>query len=218
MDPQGYRSRRGRRVTMEAKARIVRLKLPIETPRLVLRLPTRRDVPQLRRSFRNPLTARAVGAPLHSALERRDPMRMVSRTHAEYRAGAHLSLSVLHRESGRCIGRVGLRGLDWQWRKVESLAYWIDPAWWNRGYATEAAWHLCAGAFRDLGMRRISSQALKENRASIAVLRRLGFVEEGRERESVCVRGQCRDMVLFGLLSGELPPVRAMSAVWAESR
>ncbi|MGD0249340.1 MAG: GNAT family protein [Thermoplasmata archaeon] len=199
---------------MEAKARLARWKLPIETPRLLLRLPTRKDVPDLRRSFRDPRTARAAGAPLHSATERRDPNRMVVRTTSEYHRGEHLSLSVLHRESGRCIGRVGLRGLDWRWRKVESLAYWIDPTWWNRGYATEASWFLCSGAFRALGMRRIGSQALDANRASISVLRRLGFVEEGRERESVRVRGKCVDMVLFGLLRGELPPIRSMSPVW----
>jgi RimJ/RimL family protein N-acetyltransferase len=158
-----------------------------------------------------------VGAPLHSAAERRDPQRMVARTVAEYRRGEHLSLSVLHRARGRCIGRVGLRGLDWRWRKVESLAYWIDPGSWNRGYATEASWFLCAAAFHDLGMRRIGSQALEENRASLAVLRRLGFVEEGRERESVCLRGKCMDMVLWGLLTDELPSARAMAPVWNRS-
>ena len=50
-------------------------------------------------------------------------MRLVRRTLEEYVRGEHLSLSVLERESGRCIGRVGLRGLDWKWRKVESLSY-----------------------------------------------------------------------------------------------
>jgi RimJ/RimL family protein N-acetyltransferase len=139
---------------------------------------------------------------------------MVARTRSEYRKGEHLSLSVVDRESGRCIGRVGLRGLDWQYSKVESLSYWIDPAWWNRGYATEASWYLCRAAFRSLRLRRISSQALDRNRASLAVLRRLGFVEEGRERESLRVRGRCMDMVLFGLLRGELSPIGSVSATW----
>lgn len=203
---------------MELNARLARLRLPIETPRLRLRLPSRADVADLRRSFRDPRTARAVGASLHSAAERRDPGQMVTRTLREYRLGRHLSLSVIHRDTGRCIGRVGLRGLDWQWRKVESLSYWIDPAWWRRGFATEASWFLCAGAFRTLGMRRISSQALDRNRASLAVLHRLGFVREGRERASVCVRGKCMDMLFFGLLREELPPAASLSAVWDPAR
>jgi len=199
---------------MDAPTRLARLRLPIETPRLVLRLPSRSDVPDLRRTFRDPRTARAEGASLHSVAERRDPSAMIVRTRAEYRRGEHLSLSVLDRASGRCIGRVGLRGLDWTYRKVESLSYWIDPRYWRRGYATEASWFLCAAGFRSLGMRRISSQALDRNAASLTVLRRLGFVEEGREREAVCVRGTRMDMVLFGLLRGELVSRRTLEPAW----
>jgi [ribosomal protein S5]-alanine N-acetyltransferase len=131
---------------------------------------------------------------------------MVTRTLREYRAGEHLSLSVVLRRERALIGRVGLRGLDWKWRKVESLSYWIDPRYWNQGFATEASWFLCREAFRRLGMRRIGSSALERNVASLSVLRRLGFVEEGRERRSVCLRGACQDMILFGLLKEELPP------------
>lgn len=181
-----------------------RVRLPISTPRLDLRLPTQEDLPDLRRSFRDRRTARAVGASLHSDAERKDPAIMVQRTRREYRAGEHLSLSVIHRDEGRCIGRVGLRGLDWRWRKVDSLSYWIDPRYWDQGLATEASWYLCRAAFGPLRMRRVASQALDRNAASLAVLRRLGFVEEGRERRSVCVRGRCMDMVLFGLFPNEL--------------
>lgn len=190
----------------DGPSRLSKVRLPIETPRLILRLPSTQDLGDLRRSLRNGLTARAVGAPLHSVSERRDPRLMIARTRREYRRAEHLSVSVIRRDSGTCIGRVGLRGLDWTWRKVESLSYWIDPDWWNRGIATEASWYLCEAAFRKLRMRRIASQALDRNKASLAVLRKLGFVEEGREPQSVCVRGRCRDMVLFGLLRGELVP------------
>lgn len=200
-----------------ASTRLSRLTLPVETPRLILRLPSIRDVPELKRSFRNKLTARAAGAPLHSTVEMKEPGRMVTRTIREYRKGEHLSLSVVLKTNGVCIGRVGLRGLDWKWKKVESLSYWIDPAYWNRGNATEASWALCNAAFERLGMRRIGSQALDHNPASQAVLRRLGFIEEGREREAVCVRGKCMDMILFGLLQGELQPLRDMSELREKS-
>ena len=184
-----------------------KVSLPIETPRLLLRLPSARDVPDLKRSFRDPKAARAAGAYLHSSAERRDPAAMVTRTLREYRAAEHLSLSVITKMEGSCIGRVGLRGLDWNWKKVESLSYWIDPKNWNQGYATEASWALCHAAFEELDMRRVASQALDRNSTSQAVLRRLGFMEEGRERQALCVRGRCMDMVLFGLLRGELRPV-----------
>ena len=186
-------------------SRLSNVHLPIGTPRLTLRLPAASDLPSLRRSFRDPRTARAAGAAMHSAAERKDPALMISRTRREYRRGEHLSLSVLLRDPPVCIGRVGLRGLDWTWQKVESLSYWIDPRYWNQGYATEASWHLCEAAFRELGMRRIASSALDRNLASLAVLQRLGFVREGREREAVRVKGRVMDMVLFGILEREFP-------------
>ena len=192
--------------------------LPVETPRLRLRLPSSQDVPALKRSFRDPRTARAVGASLHSAEEMREPGKMVTRTRAEFRRSEHLSLSVLLQGSEECVGRVGLRGLDWKWRKVESLAYWVDPRWWNRGLATEASWFLCRVAFRALRMRRIASQALDRNLASQAVLRRIGFVEEGRERRSVMLRGEAMDMILYGLLDSELRPEEQMRSVWRVDR
>lgn len=186
--------------------RLLRVPLPVRTERLTLRLPELADVPDLKRMFRNPLTARAAGAALHSSAEMRDPSAMVRRTRREFRADAHLSLSVVLNSTSGCIGRVGLRGLDWKWKKVESLSYWLDPRCWNQGLTSEACWFLCRLAFDRLGVRRIGSQALDRNLASQAVLRRLGFVEEGRERRAVCVKGRSMDMLWFGLLAGELRP------------
>jgi [ribosomal protein S5]-alanine N-acetyltransferase len=194
-----------------AQPSLDRLSLPLSTPRLQLRLPARRDVPDLREGFRDTRTARAVGAPLHSSEERRDPARMISRTRREFRKASDLSLSVIQRLDGRCVGRVGLRGLDWNHRTVESLSYWIDPRFWNRGYATEASWFLCHAAFAQLGMRRISSSALSPNVASLRVLKKLGFVHEGRQRKAVRVRGRALDMELYGLLRGELVPWISLS-------
>jgi len=203
---------------MTVARRLGRLPLPIETPRLTLRLPAAVDVPRLRRLLRDPRTARAEGADLHSPEERRRPELMVARTRREYRRADHLSLSVVDRSSGELVGRVGLRGLDWTWRKVESLSYWIAPAWWGQGFATEASWYLCRAAFGALRMRRVASQALDANARSLAVLRRLGFVEEGRERRAVVVGGRPMDMILFGLLPEELRPFEARAPSALERR
>ena len=199
-------------------SQLSKVHLPIETPRLTLRLPSWGDLPALRRSFRDPRTARAAGAAMHPPAERKDPALRISRTRREYRRGEHLSLSVLLRDSPVCIGRVGLRGLDRTRQKVESLSYWIDPRFWNLGYATEASWHLCEAAFRELGMRRIGSSTLDRNFASLAVLQRLGFVRDGREREAVRVKGRVMDMVLFGMLERELPSWERVSQGGEASR
>ena len=64
---------------------------------------------------------------------------------------------------------------------LSEFGFWIARPHWNRGYMTEAAtalldWHFAEG-HADL----VVSSAHHDNRASLAVQRKLGFVEEARE-------------------------------------
>ena len=52
-------------------------------------------------------------------------------------------------------------------------------------------------------MHRVGLHAAATNVPSIALARRLGFVQEGAIRESSLFEGQRRDMLLFGLLAAE---------------
>jgi RimJ/RimL family protein N-acetyltransferase len=60
---------------------------------------------------------------------------------------------------------------------VSELGYWLDRRYWGRGFASEAAravldWHY-AGPDGDI----VQSGAQRDNRRSIGVLTKLGFVE-----------------------------------------
>ena len=55
------------------------------------------------------------------------------------------------------------------------LGFWVARRHWGRRYATEAASALLAWGFRELALKRIITSTLAGNRASQAVLRRLGF-------------------------------------------
>lgn len=59
------------------------------------------------------------------------------------------------------------------------LGFWVAHACWGHGYATEAASALLTWGFRELPLERISASTLPGNRASQAVLRRLGFAYAG---------------------------------------
>ncbi len=61
------------------------------------------------------------------------------------------------------------------------LGFWISRPHWGKGYGTEAAsaavnWH-----FEETGADAIRSSAQHDNRASLRLKARLGFVETGRE-------------------------------------
>jgi RimJ/RimL family protein N-acetyltransferase len=61
------------------------------------------------------------------------------------------------------------------------LGYWIDPAEWNHGYATEAARAAVEWAFAD-GFHRVEADHLVINPASGRVMQKIGMRHEGRMR------------------------------------
>jgi RimJ/RimL family protein N-acetyltransferase len=57
--------------------------------------------------------------------------------------------------------------------------------------------------FQELGLHRISAAIGPDNAPSIAVVRRLGFTEEGTIRDHVFTNGAWRDSILYSVLAGE---------------
>ncbi|MGK5676493.1 GNAT family N-acetyltransferase [Micromonospora sp. URMC 106] len=79
------------------------------------------------------------------------------------------------------VGRVVAFPVD---EKTE-VSYWIDPRRWGRGYATAALTAL----LRELPQRPVHARAAKDNRASLAVLRKCGFVVTGEDKGYANGRG-----------------------------
>jgi len=55
------------------------------------------------------------------------------------------------------------------------VAYVLGPAWWGRGLATEAVTVMCAHLAVDHAVTRLTAHVAPGNRASRALLERLGF-------------------------------------------
>ena len=87
-------------------------------------------------------------------------------------------------------------------RQVE-LGYRILPAYHRQGYAREAVATLIGHLIEAHRIHRFGAVAAAPNAASIAVLRSLGFREEGRFVESFPVDGAWVDDLAFALLARE---------------
>jgi RimJ/RimL family protein N-acetyltransferase len=81
------------------------------------------------------------------------------------------------RRGSRTIGFAGLRPFG-RPRRIE-LLYALLPAYWARGYATEASLAVLRLGF-GRGLRSIWAGADAPNHASLRVMRRLGFRRVGR--------------------------------------
>ena len=111
-------------------------------------------------------------------------------------------LAVLLRENGALIGSCGVRCKPDDDTEAD-IGFELSPEHWRCGYATEAATAMAGFAFRDLGVRRLSSWCIAENAASARVLEKLGMSHEGRLPASEHFKGRDWDTLLYGMTREE---------------
>jgi len=79
----------------------------------------------------------------------------------------------------------------------------IHAAHRKKGYAADAVRILLKYCFHERRFQKCNSACVETNEASIALHRKLGFVEEGRRRRQYFLSGRFVDDVLFGLTREE---------------
>lgn len=84
-----------------------------------------------------------------------------------------------------------------------TVALWLQPDRQGQGYGTGALRQLVAYAFAERRLDRLTAGALATNDASRTVLERVGFRQEGRQRDRFFVNGERADRAMYGLLREE---------------
>lgn len=174
----------------------------LETPRLVLRPPEVDDAPHL-----YALLAGPERLPVTAGLrwDGPDDLAVIDdwvrrfRTNSFADGGHHWV--IVDRAGGRPIGAIGTRPTEERGRA--DVGFWLGRAYWGRGLMTEAVDRLVRHDFETLGMYRVEAEVFTNNRASAAVLRKVGFRHEGTVRSAYRKRGSFVDVDLFGLLLTE---------------
>ncbi|WP_111428405.1 GNAT family N-acetyltransferase [Rhodobacteraceae bacterium DSL-40] len=81
------------------------------------------------------------------------------------------------------------------------IAYWVAPAVWGTGYASESVRTICEAAGR-WGIHTITAQVFQDNAASIRVLMRTGFTYMGAGETHSVARGAMVPTFLYRRASG----------------
>lgn len=110
------------------------------------------------------------------------------------------TLAAVLRATDHVIGAAGLVVEEVATRSG-SIGYVIHPAFWSRGYATEAAARLLQFGFTDLRLHRIWATCRPDNRPSAQVLEKVGMQLEGQLRDHILIRGQWRDSLLYAAIN-----------------
>jgi ribosomal-protein-alanine N-acetyltransferase len=100
------------------------------------------------------------------------------------------------------IGTCGLFRWNRNWRTCV-VGFEISPLHQRRGHMKESLSAVLAWGFGEMGLNRVEAQVHPHNAASLALLRKLGFVEEGLQREAGYWAGSHHDLLLHSLLQRE---------------
>jgi RimJ/RimL family protein N-acetyltransferase len=97
-------------------------------------------------------------------------------------------LTMLLKDTGEYLGWCGLK-YDPASNETD-LGFRLLKKFWNKGYATEAAFRSIEYGFKDLKFEKIIGRAMQENVASISVLKKTGMVfeKEFEAHGGICVQ------------------------------
>ena len=115
--------------------------------------------------------------------------------------------------SDQLVGTINVHGADRRHRTFEYGIH-IFRSQRQKGYASEAIRLLLRYYFHELGYHRVWATVYSFNQPSVTLHHRLGFIEEGRLRQSLYAQNRYWDELIFGLLADEaeeqinkLPPL-----------
>jgi ribosomal-protein-alanine N-acetyltransferase len=102
------------------------------------------------------------------------------------------------------VGSCGLFAWNRAWKKC-TLGYELTPEATGKGLMREALKRVISWGFEHMELNRIEALVHEQNGPSLALLKKLGFVFEGRLREVGFWAGNHHDLQQYSLLASEWP-------------
>ena len=101
---------------------------------------------------------------------------------------------------GTLIGGVGLHVVS---AGIGEVGYCLNPQYWRRGFASEAAREMLRFGFVELGLHRIYATCRPGNVGSAAVMKSIGMTYEGHLRGHLFAKGAWHDSYQYSILADE---------------
>lgn len=185
----------------------------MQTQRLVLRIACPRDLHALvafRRENKEHLAPWEPARDDRYYQEEAWRVRIIENQNSAERDQAYGFVLCPLEEPARVIGVVNLRDVYRYFLQSAELGYAIDYRFEGQGLMTEALQAVMWFATVELGLHRIQACYMPANLASARVLEKLGFVIEGRLRQSLMVNGVWEDHILTSYIA-DPDPQRSIS-------
>lgn len=130
--------------------------------------------------------------------------RQMVRMHAaQARADEAVSWAITYDD--RLCGQLGVSNIVWGSARMGTVGYWIDGAVAGRGIMPTALALAADYCFFTAGLHRLEVNIRPENHASLRVVEKLGFREEGIRMRLLHIDGEWRDHRSFALTVEDVP-------------
>ncbi|NMR20667.1 GNAT family N-acetyltransferase [Cellulomonas fimi] len=127
-------------------------------------------------------------------------VRQLSR---QARAGTALPFAVDHEE--RLVGQLTVSGIAYGSLRSATIGYWVSQHVAGRGIIPTAVALATDHCFGALGLHRVEINVRPENAASLRVVEKLGFRDEGVRVRYLHIAGEWCDHRTFALTAEEVP-------------
>ena len=176
----------------------------LETERLILRKVTKKDAGDLYEYCSDPISSKYSDWHYHEELA--DTKRFIKGLLSACGRGEYFMWCLELKESGKVIGSVSITEIDRHY-KVAELGYGILKAYWNKGYATEAAEAVLDYLFCTVGVQRVFARIATENLASVRLALRLNMECDGLFRKGISIDGKSHDVYVYAITDDDYKKV-----------
>lgn len=105
---------------------------------------------------------------------------------------------------GRLVGQMHLFGISWGSMRSGAAGYWVAESVAGQGITPVALAMLCDDAFERLHLHRVEVNIRPDNVASLRVVEKLAFRDEGVRARYLHINGRWRDHRTFALTTEDL--------------
>jgi len=172
----------------------------LETDRLVLRQMKADDdraVYEIRNDYQ--VTKYNIG---DAYTDIRQAQTLIRNIQTEFDNEKTMRWGIVVKPQNKVIGMVGYNYWD-QLDHRASIGFDLRQDHWRRGIMSEAVQEVLRFGFEDMRLNRVEADASIYNVGSITLLRKVGFLQEGVQREQYYEDGNYHDLILFALLKRE---------------
>ncbi|MBA2478340.1 MAG: GNAT family N-acetyltransferase [Actinomycetota bacterium] len=129
--------------------------------------------------------------------------KLLKRLGAGVRRGELMPFAVTY--GGRLVGQLTVANILWGSACSATIGYWVDRAVAGRGVMPTAVALATDHCFGAVGLHRIEINIRPENTASLRVVEKLGFRDEGIRLRLLHINGAWADHRSYALTAGEVP-------------